>query len=71
MEIKFKRLRKKHDSGYSCIDKSWDLEYCQDASSKDGIWLYPKTWWRVMIDCDYKTWVFSLKFDWKDFKEAN
>lgn len=70
-EIKFKATRKKHDSGYAVIDKTGDLKYDQDKYSKDGIWLYPKTGERIMIDCDFKTKTFTLKFTGDDFKLAN
>ena len=70
-EIKFKATRLKHDSGYAVIDKTGDLKYDQDKYSKDGIWLYTKNGERIMIDCDFKTKTFTLKFNGDDFEVAN
>lgn len=69
-EIKFKATRRKHGSGYREIEKSGDLRYDFDPNSKDGIWLHAPDGRRlIMIDCDYKTGVFSLKFNGEDFRE--
>lgn len=69
-EIKFKATRRKHSSGYREIDKSGDLQYDFDPNSSDGIWIHLKdgSRTRVMIDCDHKTGVFSLKFDGDKFE---
>lgn len=71
MVIKFKATRRKDSSGYRAISKSGDIQYDQDANSHDGIWLRAKgSRTRVMIDCDHKTGVFSLKFDGQYFLES-
>lgn len=70
-EIKFKATRLKHDSGYAVIDKTGDLKFDQDEHSKDGIWLYSKFGSRIMIDCDFKTKTFTLKFNGEDFEKAH
>jgi hypothetical protein len=69
-EIQFKALRTKHDSGYNNIAKIGDLEYDQDKHSQDGIWLQPKIGERIFIDCNYKTKIFTLHFDPKDYKKS-
>ena len=70
MKIQFKATRRKHESGWACIDKSGALEYDQDAGAQDGIWLYPKSGQRIFIDCDFKTKMFTLHFDEGDFEVA-
>jgi hypothetical protein len=69
MEIRFKATRRIHDSGYALLEKEGALEYDQDPPSRDGIWLYPKNGGRIFIDCDYKTKIFRIVFDEKDFKK--
>jgi len=70
MEIRFKATRKKHNSGFTVIEKSGALGYDQDSHSPDGIWLYPKSGERIFIDCDFKTKEFILHFNGDDFQIA-
>lgn len=74
MQIKFKASRKKSRScdGYRQIIKSGDLQYDSIEMSDDGIILLrddyesgKKLGGRIIIDCDKKTGIFSLKFDYK------
>lgn len=62
MKIKFKATLRKHDSGYARIEKSGDLDF-DKMGSDDGVLLYLKDGGRVIIDCDFKTKVFSVKVD--------
>lgn len=68
-EIKFKATRKKHSSGYAEIEKSGNLEYDGCRYDKDIIHLFLSgKRGAIVIDCDYKTKVFSVKFNQEDFE---
>lgn len=66
--ISFKATKRKHSSGYAELDKSGDLQFDQYKYSKDGIWLYPKNGERIFIHCDFKTKVFEVVFNEKDYE---